>query len=370
MASLRSSRPIALYIDPPTHHFLGDRMFDINTVRFIGDHLLAPWAHLREFFISQSIKVHTADLMPADTDYAQNFYVSIGNLANYRKIAQRGDTVLSAFFALECPIVEPSLYRGLHEVQHYFKRIFSWSDSSSLEHFTGGPLPLMPFRFPQAFSDVHEPIWKRSDRKFLVMINSNKLPRLYWQELYTERLRAVEFFARTGEIDLYGHGWDQPSIRVGKTRVPHTVIRLQRALLQQWQQMYPDPMLAAARRVYRGRTESKAETLGQHKFALCFENAIIKGYITEKIFDCFFAGTVPIYWGAPNIEEVVPSNCFIDMRCFASYAELRSYLISLSEKDICTYKENAWQYIKSPQFRPFTKEAFAEIFAQMIEEDL
>jgi hypothetical protein len=41
--------------------------------------------------------------------------------------------------------------------------------------------------------------------------------------------------------------------------------------------------------------DSKKNTLEKYKFSICYENARdIPGYITEKIFDCFFAGCVPI----------------------------------------------------------------------------
>ena len=48
------------------------------------------------------------------------------------------------------------------------------------------------------------------------MINMNKLPRLTKYELFTERMRAVEFFSRTNDIDLYGIGWDKASLRMGR----------------------------------------------------------------------------------------------------------------------------------------------------------
>ncbi len=360
---------IALYIDPSSPHYLRDQLFNVNDVRLNGDHLLAPYAHLRDFFTGRGIEVHTADYLPRKSGSVQNIYVAIGNLRNYRGLARRRDTVLSAFFALECPIVEPSLYRALGQVQRYFRRIFSWSDSPSLERFVGGPLRCEPFRWPQSFDAVHETIWRQTHRKFLVMINANKLPRLYWQELYTERLRALEFFSRTGEVDLYGVGWDGPPTRVGKIWVPWILRRVHHTLMRRWQGLRPDPLLEAARRVYRGPAASKAETLGRYTFALCFENSILKGWMTEKIFDCFFAGTIPIYWGAPDIEQHVPPECFIDMRRFATYADLATFLKSLSAAEIQGYRENAWAYLRSPQFQPFTKDAFVELFRRIVEED-
>ena len=74
--------------------------------------------------------------------------------------------------------------------------------------------------------------------------------------------------------------------------------------------------------------------LAGHDFALCFENMILPGWITEKLFDCFYAGTVPIYWDATDIERWVPRECFVDMRQFAGYEELRGFLMACSRADI------------------------------------
>ena len=364
------SARVAVYIDPPSHHYLNDRLFVVDDGRPSGDRLLEPYAYLRRRLEERGIPVHTADLMPPETEAGAttNLYFSLGMLGNYRALARRRDTVLSAFFAIECPIVEPSLYRALADVQHAFRHVFSWSDSAALERFVGEPLRCELFRWPQSFSEVHPAIWSRTDRKFLVMINSNKLPRVYWQELYTERQRAVEFFAQTDEIDLYGPNWDKPANRVGKTWVPATVRRLQQQWLTRWQRLRPDPQLVAARRVWRGRARSKAETLGDYTFAICFENMVFKGWITEKIFDCFFAGTVPIYWGAPEIAELIPPECFIDMRQFSGYAELARFLKALRVEDVQRYRDSARAFLASSQFEPFTKQTFAQRFLTLVDE--
>jgi hypothetical protein len=365
----KSGGRVALYIDPPSHHFLEDRLFAVDYARLNGDQLLAPYVALREHFTAQGVDVHTADRLPASPTGNRNIYISMGRIPDWKRFEQRADTVLSAFFAMECPIVEPQLYRSLPRVQQHVRRIFSWSDSRSLERFVGQPLTLTSFRWPQSFSDVHPGIWDRTDRKFLVMINANKLPRLYVEELYTERLRAVAYFERQAEIDLYGVGWDGPSYRVGRTWVPATARRVERWLQHRWQRLHPSPLLQAARRVYRGQASSKAETLGQYTFAICFENMKLRGWITEKIFDCFFAGTIPVYWGAPDIAEYVPAECFIDMRRFAGYDELRRFLLSLGPREIRHYRERARQYLGSSLFRPSTKEAFVETVARIIAED-
>ena len=140
------TRKITLYIEPPSHYFWNDGLFNIELCGFGGDQLLAPWVYLREFFTARGISVHTGDLLPRQETDTLNVYVSVGNIEKYRIVARRRDTALSAFFALECPVVEPSLYRALPHAQRYFKRIFSWSDSQSLERFVGVPLLYEPFR--------------------------------------------------------------------------------------------------------------------------------------------------------------------------------------------------------------------------------
>jgi alpha(1,3/1,4) fucosyltransferase len=360
---------IALYFAPPSHHFLQNRLFEADARQPTGDRVQEPYAYIKRYFTAKGIPVQTADCLPEKPDSTRKIYVSLGMLNGYSKLAKRPDVSLSGFFAVECPIVEPSIYRALPRIQPYFKRIYSWSDSESLQRFSGRPLPLKQFFWPQAFDDIHEESWGRPDRKFLVMINANKLPRVYWNELYTERMRAVEFFNRTDEIDLYGMGWDGPSYRVGKTWVPHTVRFFQRSWLKQWYRVRPNPLLAAAQRAYRGPAASKSKTLSSYTFALCFENAAIKGWITEKIFDCFFCGTIPIYWGAPEITKYVPPECFIDRRKFASYADLRGFLHSLSARQIDEYKENARGFIRSGAFQRFSKAAFLDLFREMVRED-
>lgn len=365
-----ANRDIALFIDPVSHHFQNDALFDRHSTRLNGDQILEPYSYLRDQLTQRGISVHTADyLLRGEHCRAKNIYASMGLLNHYPELAQRSDVVLSAFFALECPIVEPTLYRALTQVQKSFKRIFSFSDATSLQPFLRSAIECHHFFIPQSFDTVHEALWQQSDRQFMVMINANKLPRLYLQELYTERLRAVEFFNRTDDIDLYGVGWDLPPYQVGKTWVPYTLRALKRNLTHHYHRLYPDPLLEAARRAYKGKAQSKSETLGHYTFALCFENSILKGWITEKIFDCFFAGTIPIYWGAPDVQDYIPAHCFIDMRNFADYADLKNYLKSLTSSDIQGYKQRAREFLQSKQFYPFSKYAFVDLFCQLIQED-
>jgi len=75
----------------------------------------------------------------------------------------------------------------------------------------------------------------------------------------------------------------------------------------------------------------KQEVIARYKFTLAFENAISRDYVTEKFFDPLLAGSVPVYFGAPNIEEFAPGdNCFVDASRFGSPRALAAHLLELA----------------------------------------
>jgi hypothetical protein len=41
-----------------------------------------------------------------------------------------------------------------------------------------------------------------------------------------------------------------------------------------------------------------------YQFSIVIENMQAKDYFTDKLLDCFACGTIPIYWGAPNISDI------------------------------------------------------------------
>ncbi len=73
----------------------------------------------------------------------------------------------------------------------------------------------------------------------------------------------------------------------------------------------------------------------------------IKGYITEKIIDCFAAGCVPIYLGADNVTDYIPKECFIDKREFPSYRDLLRFLKSVSAEKHAAYLAAARKFLLS-----------------------
>ena len=111
--------------------------------------------------------------------------------------------------------------------------------------------------------------------------------------------------------------------------------------------------------VYKGKIERKADVMSQYKFCICFENvANQRGYITEKIFDCLFSGTIPIYKGANNILDYIPQNCFIDYDQFRNMDELYSYISTFTDAEIQKYQQNILEYLQSSQIMQFSINEF------------
>ena len=202
-------------------------------------------------------------------------------------------------------------------------------------------------------SDFHK-------KKFLVLIQRNA--RMHWmrrlyvyamnfvkpmpnfvnREGYVSRLNAIQYFSKYPNFDLYGRGWDNP---VRYTR------KYDRAIQKSW----------------RGALDDKFATLQKYKFSLCLENSYLGGYL-QYMNDSLYAGSVPIYWGAPDITEMYPENCFIDFRKFGcDFARLDEYLHSMDESMYNEYIENINAFISSPAAYELSQEKYVSDTIKLIE---
>ena len=55
------------------------------------------------------------------------------------------------------------------------------------------------------------------------------------------------------------------------------------------------------------------EVFNMYKFVICFENSYNDGYITQKIFNCFLAKTIPLYSGSPIVHQFLNTDGFINI---------------------------------------------------------
>ena len=110
------------------------------------------------------------------------------------------------------------------------------------------------------------------------------------------------------------------------------------------------------------------DTLKNYRFSICYEDVCnTQGYISDKIFASFSNGCVPIYLGASNITQYIPTNCFIDRRDFDTDNELCQFLSNLTEDDYNLYISNIKAFLKTKEAKMFSMEEFTKVFTKAVE---
>ena len=99
--------------------------------------------------------------------------------------------------------------------------------------------------------------------KLISMISSNK----GWTKGHKKRLEFIEKYKN--KVDLFGRGFKE--------------------------------------------IDKKEDGLKDYMFSIVIENDQYETYWSEKILDCFACGTIPIYYGAPDIEKFFDKNGIIDL---------------------------------------------------------
>ncbi|HJZ24121.1 MAG TPA: glycosyltransferase family 10 [Candidatus Babeliales bacterium] len=171
-----------------------------------------------------------------------------------------------------------------------------------------------------------------SQKKLCCMMAGNKNS-AYPHELYSKRLSLIRFFEKNAphEFDLYGSGWPR--------NCP----------------------------VYRGFTPDKTKTMDLYKFAVIYENmSHIPGYITEKIFDAFSAGCVPVYWGASNITDYIPRTCFVAREDFTSDFDLYQFIKNMPQETYQEYLNAIDSFLRSEKAYVFSREQFITTFINLL----
>jgi alpha(1,3/1,4) fucosyltransferase len=342
----------------------GDDIFDLNSFRN-RDNCLEPFRAINQRAFQNGVEIHTSDVnesnqvIPDFSLYVESVdFVPCGAKKHY-------------LILYETPLTVP---KNAHfSYLNQFDFIFTWSKELIKNGFQSGcgdsisSHRFIQFQHPnpipkECSNTFHSPSFEaRLD--FVCLIGSNRHANSFdKRELYSERVSAIKWFESHAldNFKLYGGGWRVPQKRFGSLGK----LRYRTQKIISW--LTGTPSFPS----YQGFVGRKYDVLSRTKFCICFENARdLPGYITEKLFDCFFAGCVPIYLGDAEIAQVVPPNCFIDFRKFQSYEELYKYLHSISPKKYFQYQQDIRNFLMSEQFLPFRSENFADVIIQKIVKD-
>lgn len=225
---------------------------------------------------------------------------------------------------------------------HYiFKKIFTYDDRI----IDGSKYIKVPYSF-----DFPKVIEKKFEGKNLCcLIAANKYSYVQ-NELYSERRKIIKWFEENApfEFSLYGRGWDKvipPRNILNKIVNKYSLFKILR------KNTYS---------TYKGEVVEKNKILSKYKFSFCFENSKnSSGYISEKIFEIFFSGCIPVYLGCENITDYIPKECFIDYNDFNNVLDLYNYMSSIDENTYKIFLNAIEKYLYSDSALIFSNQYFS-----------
>lgn len=250
----------------------------------------------------------------------------------YDKAIDAGKRSSMAIMLWEPAVIDPDNYT--QELYDRFDTVLTWNDDLVDDK------KFFKFLHPHQEKNNNYTEVKFEDKKMLVNISMNKYSN-HTNDLYRERRSSIEYFEKNSgdQFDLFGYGWNTPKNKCERYF----------------------PFLVKKYKNYRGTCEDKIDVLSKYKFSICYENIKNeKGWITEKIFDCFHAKNIPIYWGASNITDYIPENTFIDRRKFKDNQELLEFIESITKEQYDEYLRNISLFLNSDDYKKFSPENFAK----------
>jgi alpha(1,3/1,4) fucosyltransferase len=301
---------------------------------------------LRQALLERGIEINTPDIN-SGRPVAFELHVEGRPLA--------ATTLPRYLVALENPYI--NRFNDDRDYFRQFKHAFTWNPKFfDLDNVT-------PILVPNQIA--WEPFKPFAERDlFACLINANKgFPYALDTDLYQERIRVIRWYEQNAphRFALYGMGWQKPARGLGLLGT------LRRRLDRLRTQLYgfkPFPS-------YRGEVRLKREVMSRSKFAYCYENVRdLPNYVTEKIIDSLLAGCVPIYWGANNVCDLIPADCFIDRREFADTAALHTFLESIDARRYGQFQEAIIAFLNSESAQRFSAEVFARSVSDRIAADL
>ena len=325
---------LAFYVNDK--RLLNNNLFSVDYDR---DNVLKIFRECKLFLNKKGYNVNTFDKCRVD-ECKFIFYFDVPYDDIYKKNVNQNILII-----LENQLIWPQNWNL--ENHQYFKYIFTWSDEliDNIKYFK--------FLIPQELS-----ISKNFDnlvRKRYTLIASNKINRNPG-ELYNIRRNIINYF-ENGNLDFefYGFGWNK--------KIP-----LNSLLFKLIDKLHLNFLNFPTNfKNYKGEIMSKDVVLSKYLFSFCFENAEINGYITEKIFDCFRNGTIPIYLGDKLINNYIPSDCLINVSSNIDINELIDVLENISDNDILKYKERIKYHLLNNNFKIFSYDNFNNtVFSKII----
>jgi hypothetical protein len=344
--------------------FLKDKLF--SREHHHAAHWMEPYVVLKEQAAARGIEIHTWDMEPLENADVIIFQ-DLPKRSDVEAARQKAPHAALILQILESPLARP--YAFVRQNHNQFSAILTYN------HHLCDEKRYFHYFLPIGDSQPATEGLPFSGRRPCVIINTNRnlglnglmapresggmaglpgigvwfrgwsVPLSRWirqtqGELYSSRRKIARLAEKDfpGILDIYGSGWSGERVS--------------------WAHRFLRPH--AFSNVVASRNECKIDILRNYRFCIAFENIQGDfGYISEKIFDAFLAGTVPIYLGDKYIAQYVPSSCFVDANRFDSHRDLLRYVRDCPEAEWFELRRNGGTFIRSTAAVPFFSDCFA-----------
>jgi hypothetical protein len=89
--------------------------------------------------------------------------------------------------------------------------------------------------------------------------------------------------------------------------------------------------------------EQKIELVKRHPFHVAIESNDEPGFVTEKVYQALFAGSIPIYVGNRDVFDLVPRNSFLYAPDYPSITHLAEHILQIATNKTEFLKYHSWR---------------------------
>lgn len=236
--------------------------------------------------------------------------VNLKRLYSYLKINPQCKII---YFITEEPSIVPFHKRFFLRL-FGFNAVIGYSKPFKNHYLFTYPNPVLTFSKGKSFEN----------RDLVCAIASNKPSTYSKHGLYRFRRTLFKKLANNKQFHLYGRGWENCK-------------------------NYGAPF-------------SKSEVLKNYRFSIVIENSITRGFVTEKIFDVMANGCVPIYHGATEIADLLPTDTYIELK-----DNVISQLEKIDESTWLKYQDEISKFMSSEAYLRHTEIQFSKLVIDVIE---
>ena len=171
----------------------------------------------------------------------------------------------------------------------------------------------------------------------VVIVNADKWSFIEGQ-LYWLRAAAARHIV---PLDIFGHGWNR-SVWI---RMAHRAFEMIRTLhLGHLPNVTGIRYVLSKPKSFMGQMNDKIAEMSKYKVALVIENS--QELITEKLFDAWFAGCIPVYVGPQLAPFGIPESLVV--RAEPNLLSVRSSAALALQMDHTSYIEKLREFLEAP----------------------